>query len=281
LGWFIVTRPGDTFPSEPEVTATTIAVPPGSPIPEQPDYVHVRLPWRSRGVPDSAVCARTMYLYWDEALGVPVDFRPRVFRVTLDDVFIHKSHDDGDGEYRLFVEAAGDWVFVNELPGDDNILDDGLGTTGDDQSWGIHRESIVYAPPGAAFRVHASGWEADGINDVFAKLVDPNHACDADLKDWLNDNLFTFGVFASGSRDDPTGEVNSVFDATNGFGVGQPHEDRSSGQLVEDAWSAQNTDPNDSYRLPLSGRRAAMALAPTAGLGARPDLRSERRNRGG
>jgi hypothetical protein len=126
LGWFIVTRPGDTFPVEPEVTATTIAVPPGSPLPEQPDYLQVTLPWRSRGVPDTAVCARTMYCYWDEALGVPVDFRPRVFRVTLDDVFVHKSQDVGDGEYRLFVEAAGDWVFVNELPGDDNILDSGL-----------------------------------------------------------------------------------------------------------------------------------------------------------
>ena len=41
---------------------------------------------------------------------------------------------------------------------------------------------------------------------------------------------------------------NSIFDATNGFSVGQ-HEDRSSGPLAEDAWSAQNTDPNDSCRL--------------------------------
>ena len=54
--------------------------------------------------------------------------------------------------------------------------------------------------------------------------------------------------FINGSKDDPIGEINSIFDAANGFGVGQ-HEDRSSGPLAGDARSAQNSDSNDSYRL--------------------------------
>jgi hypothetical protein len=57
---------------------------------------------------------------------VPANYRPRVFRVTVDDVFVHKSQDIGDGEYRLFVEVGGDWILVNEIPEVDNVLDDGL-----------------------------------------------------------------------------------------------------------------------------------------------------------
>jgi len=248
LKWVVEKHPGDTYPLETIVVPVTIAVPPGEPVPLPLDFALVHLPWHSRRVPNTAVLARTIYLYWDEGLGVPVDYRPHVFRVTVDDVFVHKSQDVGDGEYRLFVEVGGDWIFINELPDVDNVLDDGLGDTGDDETWGIHRQFTAYVPPGGSFRVHASGWEADGVNDVFGNLLDPDHPCDSSLKNWLNENLFTAGVFINGAKDDPIGQINSTFSADNGFGIGR-HEDRSTGQPVKDAWSAQNTDPNDSYRL--------------------------------
>jgi hypothetical protein len=247
LKWNVEKHPGDTFPIDQIVAGVTIAVPPGTPSPPSPEYALVRIPWHSRNIADTAVLARTIYLYWDEGLGVPQTYRPRVFRVTLNDVFVHKSQDIGDGEYRLFAEVAGNWLFVNELPQDDNILDDGLGDTGDDQSWGIHKEFKVYVPPGFSFRVHASGWESDGINDVFSKLADPGSPCNDNLKHWLVDNLFTEGVFVNGGLDDPIGEINTVCGQANGYKIGV-QTDRSSGPIFRDDPNG-DTDPNDSYRL--------------------------------
>ena len=272
LKWIVEKHPGDTYPLEQIVAPITVALPPGAePVsanvasigvrpnimiavplgagpPAPAGFAVVHLPWHSRQIPNTAVLARTVYLYWDEGIGVSAEYRPRVFQVTLDDVFVHKSQDIGDGEYRLFVEVGGNWLFVNELPGDDDILNDGLGDTGDDETWWIHRQFTLYVPPDGSFRVHACGWEADGVNDVFGRLVDPNHPCDAGLKDWLNGNLFTSSVFTNGAKDDPIGQVNSLFNSANGFGVGR-HEDRSTGELAHDAWGEQDTDPNDSYRL--------------------------------
>jgi hypothetical protein len=247
LKWIVERHPGDTYPLDQIVAGVTIAVPPGQPAPPPLDYALVRLPWHSHHISNTAVLARTVYLYWDEGLGVPADYRPRVFRVTVDDVFVHKSQDIGDGEYRLFVEVGGNWIFVNEIPSVDNILDDGLGDTGDNETWPIHRQFKVYVPPGGSFRVHACGWEADGVNDVFGKLLNPNHPCDESLKNWLTDNLFTEGVWANGGMDDPIGQVNTILMA-NRFGVGIPHEDRSSGPIYQEDPNG-DTDPNDSYRL--------------------------------
>ena len=245
LKWIVEKHPGDTYPLEQIVAGVTIAVPPGQPAPPPLDYALVRLPWHSRHISNTAVLARTVYLYWDEGLGVPADYRPRVFRVTVDDVFVHKSQDIGDGEYRLFVEVGGNWIFVNEIPRVDNILDDGLGDTGDDTNWGIHRQFTVYVPPGGSFRVHACGWEADGVNDVFGKLLDPNHPCDESLKNWLTDNLFTEGVYVNGGMDDPIGQVNITSAASTGVGRQRAH---SYGPLYQEDPNG-DTDPNDSYRL--------------------------------
>jgi len=199
-------------------------------------------------VPDTAVFARTIYLYWNQGLGVPQQYQPHVFRVTLENVLIVRSQDIGDGEYRLFVEVGGDWFFVNEAPRDDDILNDGLGDTGDNETWGINRQFILYVPGGESFRVHAGGWEADGVNDLFGNFIDPRTPCSDALKNWINDNLFTETVFFNGGRDDPIGEINIPFDASNQFGAGIPHEDSSKGEIYKDDPNGE-TDPNDSYRL--------------------------------
>jgi len=76
--------------------------------------------------------------------GVAADYRPRLFKVTFEDFSLRSGANDmlepgrgqGDMELRVFVEAGGNWLFVNELTTADNILEDGLGDSGDD-TWDI------------------------------------------------------------------------------------------------------------------------------------------------
>src|SRR3989442_2290050 len=180
MRWIIQKHDGDTFPGDP-----IIQIVPPTPITPNPDptlaitidmpTARVTIPWRSQKVPDTAVFARTIYLFWDKGYGINPRVTPRVFNVTLESVHIVDKQDAGwqnDGEYRIFVEVGGDWLFVNELPKDDDILNDGLGNTGSNEDWGISRTFKVYVLPQGSFRIHAGGWEADETDKLFGKLKD-------------------------------------------------------------------------------------------------------------
>jgi hypothetical protein len=233
LAYSMQVQPGDTFPAA--VTITPIGQ----------SRVRIVIPWEQ--APDTAVLARTIWLYWDLALGIAPEQLPRVFNVHLNHLHVHNSQDVGNGEYRVFVEAGGKWFFVNELQDAGNILDEGLGDTGDDDIWGIDRNVQVCVLPGDSFRVHAGGWEADGANDVFGHLLDPDRDHDQSLIDDLNNDLLSGTVYTNGGEDDPIGETNSVFGPTDNYGVG-PHEDTSRGPKKPGLF-LQDTDPNGSFTL--------------------------------
>jgi hypothetical protein len=237
-------QPGDNFPG----AAVVEVFGDGSPAKKAP-HVKITIPWHSKKASDQALFARTLHLFWEEGHGVPDTYQHKALKVTLDKVQILKVPDFGwfnDAEYRLFVEVAGNWLFVNELPNVGNILDDGLGDTSK-ESWNIGRSFIVHVPLNKSFRVHASGWEADGINDVFGHLMNQNDRSEKG-KRFLADHVFTRTVFLNGAEDDPIGEVNTMFRGPK-FGIGK-HSDRSKGTTVRAAvWSRQSTNPNDSYSL--------------------------------
>lgn len=244
---------GDTFPGDVQIEQLFTAVNPGGEVTAAAalePVVRITIPWNKLQATDDAVFARTIFLFWNEGIGVPQNFLPRVFRVTLDTVHVVKTQDEFDGEFRLFMEVGGNWMFENEFHGDSssNILDQNLGDTGDNEDFPINRSFFVIVPPGKSFRVHAGGWEADGVNDAFGEILDPNTPCTDALKNRLRDSVFSLSVLTNGSKDDPIGEINKVFSAENGFGVG-PHVDSSLGPLEKDAIDAQNTDPTDTYRL--------------------------------
>ena len=197
LRWVTKRQAGDSFPEEPVIYENMTG-----------DGVHVILPWKAKKVPDAATFARTVYLYWDEGIGVPSNYAFRRFRVTINDLHIKKTHDTlSDGEYRVFVQVGNNWFFINEAPGDDDILNKGIGDTGEtgDNPWGVHQTFFVIVPGGEKLRIHADGWEADGVNDVFGRILDPHSGCTDRLKNWLTDNLFSEGVWANGGMDDPIG----------------------------------------------------------------------------
>ncbi|MFD8302984.1 hypothetical protein ACFV29_11635 [Streptomyces sp. NPDC059690] len=249
---------GDTFPGVLDISHVTVAFPPDQqPPPELAPQMIIGIPWQTRSAPHDAVVARTIFLSWDQGTGVAADYKAHRYTVTLNDLRVNASEDLGDGEYRAFAAVDCNYVFLNELPGDDNILDDGLGDTGDDQTWGIGRSFDIVVPFGGAFRVHAGGWEADGVNDVFGRLIDPSPRCDQQTKDWFNDNLFSSEVARGGGLDDPIGQVNTVWrvDTASGelhleenaavLGVGE-HRDSSIGQISPDI---SDTNPNNAFTL--------------------------------
>jgi len=236
-----VVRAGDDFPGVPTMTRDTQTGPDGV-VHLLPSFT-VTIPWKTAAAPDTALFARTFFLWWSTGdntadltvnHGVAADYHPRVFKLTPDFILPNPGANDmlepgigqGDMELRVFVEAGGNWLFVNELASDDvsNVLEDGLGDADDHTDAGdiIDRRGggvapfqfTLVMPPGGEFRVHAGGWEADGINDNFGKLIDPNVSCDCEFQDQFNAQ-FGVGTYLSGGRDDSIGEVNHIFSCTN------------------------------------------------------------------
>ncbi len=249
---------GDTFPGDMRISEL-----PGS----SPPQVKVVIPWRFLHAPDKAVLARSIYLFWNQPPGVNPAYGARAVKVTLSRIHVDNTHDVGDGEYRVFAEVGGQWLFVNEWQDADNILQGGLGDTSD-QDWRIGATFLLFLPPGESFRVHSGGWEADGINDVFGNIHDPNSHCEpgGELEDWLNDNVFTlFGSGLNGCNDDPIGEVNTTFvtyrgnsllDLPRGRGgttLYGSYREPSHGSFKEDP-VCPDTNPDGSYYLSYTTR---------------------------
>jgi hypothetical protein len=259
LAWSTETHRGDSFPCDPIIVANTYRSD-GERRTLPRNTLRVTIPWHDcPEANETNVFARTILLWWTDgdsvadftaSHGVAADYHPRLFKVTFQDFrpqlgATHMLEPGGctggfyDGfqdamELRVFVEAGGNWLFLNDLAPDytywhdpnnyehilgkvnngppDNILAQGLGHAYDNYDFGsgISREFTLVLPPGGSFRVHAGGWEADGANTKFGNLVNPDSPCTCELKDTLN-NLLTCNVYCEGGRDDPIGEVNHVF----------------------------------------------------------------------
>ncbi|MBM3268103.1 MAG: hypothetical protein FJZ01_10695 [Candidatus Sericytochromatia bacterium] len=214
LAWSVEVRPGDTFPGDLEI------LPAG-------DRVRVRVPWRSRAAADSAVLARTVRVWWQGAVAAPVIRR----RVILDEVEILKTHDLGNGEYRVFADVGGQWVFLNEFLPVADVLRQGLGDTPAPAKYPIAKAFEVVLPASESFRVYADGWEADGVNALFGRLVDPNHPCDDAFRDKLTGGIGE--LIAGGGRDDGIGATKAV------------HGADSLGDFADRSWHGIAPNPED------------------------------------
>jgi hypothetical protein len=251
LRWFVQHRPGDSFSQElviRDLTPTLGSSPADSG--NTPPYgaVEVQVPWMSKGVPNSAVLARTITLYWDEGHGVPNNYQVKAFRVTLDELNVAKTLEStGDGEYRVFAQVGSEWMFVNELFGGSDILRNGLGDVGGGSRLGMNRSFDVYVPSNDAFDIYLSGWEADGVNDSFGKIVGSSSVCPQAV-DFVNDNLLTGGVYFNGGRDDPIGVAAIKLSAQNNFGVSSSASLVSAGKVYNDD-PVGPTDPNGAFSL--------------------------------
>jgi hypothetical protein len=76
--------------------------------------------------------------------------------------------------------------------------------------WSLNNEFLVYLPRGKSFRVYMSGWEVDGLDMLYGKLLDPSSACNRKTKHFIKNSLFSFKMVIKGCLDDNFGETSKL-----------------------------------------------------------------------
>jgi hypothetical protein len=228
-------------------------------------HVMMSVSWAGDRVPDTAVFARTMFIFWDDlpTHGVPASFQIKKVSVTLQKVVIQDKSEGGDndpGEYRLFADLGGRWIFLNEFTGASDIMNEGLGRvwdetfsakhnlfarpSGSEFEFNFNQTVDLYVPAGKIFRVSVGGWEGDYIEDQFGKILNPYASCPEAVS--FAKREFDGSDFVNHGRlDDGVGEAKrsiSFNSAVSGsFSV------ESAGDITNDA--GDKNDPNKNFRV--------------------------------
>ncbi|HXH19592.1 MAG TPA: hypothetical protein VNJ07_10970 [Chitinophagales bacterium] len=170
----------------------------------------VHIPWK--GHADTLVLAKTIYLYWNEGDGKPVNFKIHTYTVLLDEIhFKNRKEFFSRHEMRIFAEAGGQWLFVNDFFGKKDILNGGLGKSYR-KRWKLDFSFTVNVPEGVEFRVFAGGWECDGFEERMGSLSDPYLPCSPATKKALNRKLNIVSPLRfKGCLSDMIGEVHDFY----------------------------------------------------------------------
>ena len=267
FGWKV--QKGDSYTGHPTVTVFengTADIP-------QPHVMFI-LPWANDHVPDNAVFARTLFLYWDDLPqhGVPINYPMRVLNVQIDSVIVLDKKEGGDsdaGEYILFANLGNRWWFLNEFVGVNDIISDGLGTVWDPFYSARHPISTgngtrpfpqpsdakfifsfdlfceVCLPPGKEFRMSVSGWERDYIDGQFGRILDQYMSCE-DARHTL-ESQFNGDYISQGGLDDPVGTADVVVHYSDQWQPQYSVFSRGSMQHGEDSHIG-NTNPNRAFQ---------------------------------
>lgn len=230
LKYAFQTQQGDTYPSPPRVEVFEN----GSPDVPEP-HVRVSVAWASDRAPDTAIFGRTLFLYWDDvpSHGVPATFPMKKIAVTLEKILIQDKREGNDadpGEYRLFADMGGRWLFLNEFTGASDIISEGLGEAWDptysanhpiqlggfsypypkpphaEYEFHFNQTFESYVPQGKELRFAVEGWEGDYMDNQFGKIVNPYLPCEAAV-DYLETHLNGTDFANQGKTDDPVGEA--------------------------------------------------------------------------
>lgn len=220
LRWREVIRPGDNY---------TGAVDYGD---RDEGKLAVDIPWKS--APHDQVFARTIYFWWERDDGRPADYAISTYRITFEGLRIRQRKEfSSRSEYRIFMEAGGRWLFLNEFTDKDDVLKSGYGRTFK-KRFKFEHSIIVHVPADKQFRVHVGGWEADGIDRVFGNLIDQNSPCTRVTKKKLHKHLYPATPFAlHGCLDDLMGEVHDFHRPAD---IGDFAEFESSSQGPDKKW---------------------------------------------
>ncbi len=243
LKWAVVIHKGDNFPIGADPIITLL-----------PDNeVQVVVPWKSKNVPNTAVLARTVLVYWKDVVKMPVitpsytkvleTEKPKLYQVTILKVNLLKSLDDDKdfphmfGDFRLFCNVGNDWIFLNEFTynhnwqgGDGAIFMSGLG-------WGEHESSgysynvnqtfNVYIPLTflgyRSFRIAVGGWEADGTDNIMGNIINEYSRDKEAISQFCADHLLE--MHKEGDDDDPVGDIDEMYTAYQL--IGDPFENPS------------------------------------------------------
>jgi hypothetical protein len=218
-------------------------------------YVNIVLPWKSANLADTTLLAKTLYLYWNEGIGIPEDYRINTFHINLNKIKIRRLSEVfflTPAELRMFAEVGGQYVFLNEhVTNKKEILRAGFGKT-IKRNWKINKSFIIYVPEDRKFRVYVGGWEADGVDKVMGRIVDQDSDCTSPLKKQINNLMLDpTPVGYGGCEDDNMGESinyhqgNSITEPTLFEAIGD-------GKSYKENCPLGERTPIDFYRLEYS-----------------------------
>jgi len=222
------------------------SVPEGIELNDDSATVRILIPWKSKNANDLDIYARTIAVYWDEGSGCAATQPIDIYKVKLTGIhFIHLDEFLSKAEIRLFTNVGSDWIFVNDFfAKKGRILTRGLGKTYRHR-WTLNNEFIVCLPRGKSFRVNMSGWEVDGVDMLFGKLIDPSSPCSRKMKRFIKNSSFNSTMFWRGCLDDYYGEMSKMHSYDK---LGRIDRFSSSPQ------NGYNDDPCPGSRYPLKDR---------------------------
>lgn len=199
LKYLLIDQKGNTFTED-----ITI-----QPLPDS-SKVAISIPWRSKQVSDTALLAKTLFVYWDEGNGVSDDYTIHSYEVNMHSFCVRRLSETilGRAELRIFMEVGGQYIFFNEFATDrKNILRHGVGKTYR-RKWKMDNSFTVYVPEDREFRVYVGGWEADGAEKIMGRIIDQNSECTSALKERINDLMLDPTPMGyGGCEDDNFGEA--------------------------------------------------------------------------
>lgn len=167
----------------------------------------ITIPWKSGKVADTAIYARSFYLYWDDKNGAADTQEIPVYKVKLKALHFKKlSEKDSKAELRMYADVGGNWLFLNDFFGKKgNILKKGMGKTRK-KHWTLNQEFLVACPMNKRYRIMTYGWEQDGVDLLMGDLIDPHSPCNQKTKRHLKSRIFSFSnMLVKGCMDDQFG----------------------------------------------------------------------------
>lgn len=170
------------------------------------------LPWHSAHINDTAVFARTIYLYWEWGNGVPADYTIETIQVNLQELLIAKQRDMyGKNEYTMWANVGNETIFLNEfLCKDDRVLTTGISNTRK-KDFKLSNSFTLYVPADRKFRVQLNGWESDGVEYFMGDLINPYLPCTNKTRRLFKLKLFSFNrMLMPGCVNDEMGEISGL-----------------------------------------------------------------------
>lgn len=212
--------------------------------------ITISIPWKSAAVSDDAIFAKTVYLYWDEAKGVPDDYKIEEVKVKLSEIVFDRFHEAlGKAEIRMFVDIGGNFIFMNDFAKSNDILKKGFGKTRK-KKWKFDNEFTLYIPQDKEFRVSAHGFEADGIDKIFGHIIDNYSPCTPETKKLINKTMIDpTPVGFGGCLDDPLGNALRYHSMNEFPGKYADFVVRSKGRYYEDGCPCSSFSPNNLFSI--------------------------------
>ncbi len=173
--------------------------------------VTVFIPWKTFA--DTLVCAKTVYVYWDEGDGKALDYKIESYKVTLESLRFKRINETfSPAEMRIFAGTASDYIFINEFTKHDRFLMRGLGQNYTlKRKWYFDYSWEVHVPEDREYRIHASGWEEDGVSTSLGQLRDPYSPCTKEVREELQKTIIkVMPLRFQGCVDDQMGEIHQM-----------------------------------------------------------------------